>query len=454
MIIAPLNTTQPLRAYRVLVVDRSLVSCRLVKQVISETIGDVEVVICHEGSKALELLHQHHFDLITTSLLLADMDGLALCRTIRSDEKHRYKPVVVISGDANQRLLREGFAAGVTDYFDKSNGYNAFRQFISEFRRQNGELTGHILYVEDSRTAALVATRIFQKHGLKVTHLLSAEEAYRELQLDREQGQQRFDIVVTDFNLEGAMTGGDLLHAIRTRMHYTRQELPVLIVTGNTDNETQIEIFHAGANDFVSKPPLEEIFIARIRSLLLIKQQYRALKQQAMELQQLSITDKLTGLYNRRYLTEHGQTICDHYRTQPYWVVMADIDHFKRINDTQGHATGDRVIAGIAGVLRSGIENVVAIRYGGEEFALFFRCDERSKALLQLEQLRQQIEQLKPAGVAVTSSFGVVCGADFPQLMLEGLLDLADQALYTAKHAGRNRIYLMNPSGGAELSPV
>ncbi|QEP43635.1 response regulator [Ectothiorhodospiraceae bacterium BW-2] len=434
------------RLFHVLIVDHSLVSCRLVQQVICDTIEHkVEVTPCRTGQAALTQLQQQQFDLITTALMLPDMDGLDLCRTVRKDERHRYKPLVVISGDADQRLLREGFAAGVTDYFDKANGYRAFRHFITEFARHNGALSGHILYVEDSRTAALIATRTFAKHGLQVTHLPSAEAAYQLLQQERDSDNLQIDIVVTDFNLEGSMTGGDLLHVIRTRMHYSRQELPVLVITGNNDNETQIEIFHAGANDFVTKPLLEEIFIARIRSLLMIKQQYRALKQQANELRLLSVTDKLTGLYNRRYLTEHSDTLREQY--QPLWVVMCDIDHFKKINDTYGHAAGDKVIAGVARVLLQSIDACTAIRYGGEEFTLLFSCRQPADAGRCLESIRQQVEQLNPADISVTISIGTVCGTLYQSSSMDALLDLADSALYAAKSSGRNCVYQIDTAG-------
>ena len=75
-----------------------------------------------------------------------------------------------------------------------------------------------------------------------------------------------FDLVITDFYLEGAMTGGDLLHAIRAKYHLSQQELPVLVLTGSDDPGTQVEIFHAGGNDFVHKPIIEEILIARVRA--------------------------------------------------------------------------------------------------------------------------------------------------------------------------------------------
>ena len=106
--------------------------------------------------------------------MLPDMDGLDLTRSIRRSVTHHYTPIVVVSGDADNRLLREGFEAGVTDYFDKSLGYQSFVDFVKSFCRRNSGLVGRILYVEDSRTAATITTNIMEKHGLMITHTTSA----------------------------------------------------------------------------------------------------------------------------------------------------------------------------------------------------------------------------------------------------------------------------------------
>jgi two-component system cell cycle response regulator len=108
---------------RIMVVDGSSVSRAILGRILREELEGVEVTTCESGEEALALLKQQSFDLVTTALLLSDMDGLALSRSIRDTKQHHYTPVIVVSGDADVRLLKEGFEAGVTDYFDKSNGY-------------------------------------------------------------------------------------------------------------------------------------------------------------------------------------------------------------------------------------------------------------------------------------------------------------------------------------------
>lgn len=261
-------------------VDSSGVSRELVARILTSTLQGVQVTSCSSGREALDRLGDEPYGLITTSLALPDMDGLDLCRTIRQTEGHRHTPLIVVSGEAGQRLAKEGFAAGVTDYFDKSLGYPAFAAFIKEFCRRNSGVVGRVLFVEDSNTAAAITRRSLERHGLHITHVTSAEQALDYLERRGPDGLA-FDLVITDFYLKGAMTGGDLLHTIRVRFHYSRQELPVLMITGQEDQQLQRDAFYAGANDFVRKPLVEEELMGRVRSLLLIRQLHDALQRQS-----------------------------------------------------------------------------------------------------------------------------------------------------------------------------
>lgn len=433
-----------------MVVDGSSVSRAILARILREEMDNIEVVTCESGNEALVLLKQQHFDLITTALLLSDMDGLALSRAVRDTKQHHYTPVIVVSGDADERLLREGFEAGVTDYFDKSNGYKAFGDFIKSFIQRNTGLVGHVLYVEDSRTAAAVTKKILEKHGLKVTLTDNAEQAI--VLLDNPNPETEFDMVITDFFLEGALTGGDLLHAIRARLHLSQQELPVLVLTGSDDKQKQVEVFHAGGNDFVGKPLIEEVLIARVRSLLLIKHQYDALKQQTEAMRWIAATDSLTGVRSKRYLVDNGESFIRDTTHQPVWAMLIDIDHFKQINDTLGHITGDHVLAELGETLNQWFPDDMAVRFGGEEFCVLIK-QTPADALLELaEKLRHHIQQLRPAGVDITISLGLASTEDHPDLHLSEFLNKADQALYHSKEQGRNRTSLF-ASGGVQESP-
>ncbi len=217
--------------------------------------------------------------------------------------------------------------------------------------------------------------------------------------------------------------------------------MPVLVLTGSESGARQAEVFHAGANDFVSKPIVEEVLMARIHSLLLIKQQFKALKRQSEYMHRLSITDSLTGVYNRRYLLDHGEQFLATRRNHPVGAVLLDIDHFKKINDNLGHITGDRVLQALGELLLQRVpENALAVRFGGEEFALLVpRCN-INDAEQCAEGLRKEIEDLKPAGVPITVSVGLATNQQNPDLSLTQLLNRADKALYEAKAQGRNKV--------------
>jgi two-component system cell cycle response regulator len=438
---------------RILVVDGSAVSREIVIRILSGVINDVEITACAGGTEALEKLAEQRYDLVTTALMLADMDGLDLCRRVRHSERHQSTPVVVFSGDANERQIREGFDAGVTDYFDKSRGYPAFGQFIKAFCQRNTGVVGRVLYVEDSLTAATLTRRILERHGLQVNHVTSAEEALAILERNQDVPEEerdeegKFDILVTDFHLEGAMNGDDLLHEVRTRLHYSRQELPVLMITGNENEKAQVAAFHAGANDFVHKPMVEEVLMARVHSLLLIRQQHDALQRQSREMEVVEATDSLTGVRNRHYLLEKGDSFYKQSTSRPFWAMVIDIDHLSEINDVHGQLVGDHILASMGELLNRLFPDGMVVRFGGEEFAILLPRAMRWDAMRRAEGLRAEVEALQPEGVPVTVSIGLAGDDDHPGADLNRLLTLADKALYVSKEMGRNCIYYLSEEG-------
>ncbi len=433
----------------VLVVDGSTVSRELLTRVISEELKGARVTACGSGHEALERLAAEHFDLITTALVLPDMDGLYLCRHIRSSEHHYLTPIIVTSGDADGRLLREGFTAGVTDYFEKSHGYQAFGPFLRRFLERHAGLSGRVLYVEDSHTVAALTRKILERHNLRVEHVMSAEEG---LQVVRSEPRGAFDLVITDMALKGELSGGDLLHVLRTQLRYSQEELPVLVLTGDEGVQTQLEVFRAGANDFVSKPLVEEVLMARVRLLLTVKHQFDTLRHQAQAMQRMAVTDSLTGVYNRHYLVNEGTRFAVDKHNQPLWVMIVDLDHFKQINDNHGHLTGDIVLTAMGRLLSERFPDGLPVRFGGEEFAVLVPRCSRAQAGDRAEDLRAAVAALHPGGVPISVSIGMACAEQHPEADLNALIALADKALYAAKAAGRNRVYISD--GRSQVMPL
>ncbi|VAX01567.1 Two-component transcriptional response regulator, LuxR family [hydrothermal vent metagenome] len=445
---------------RIMVIEGSSVSRAILTRTLRDELNNCEVSPVSSGRDALALLENEKFDLITTALLLPDMDGLKLSSKIRKSSTHHYTPVIVVSGDADDRLLREGFEAGVTDYFDKSEGYRAFGTFISSFIQRNSGLVGKILYVEDSKTAASVTTTILEKHGLRVEHCITAEEALETLTEQHNNDTnfenkdiEKYDLVITDFYLKDSMTGGDLLHAIRVKLHYSQQELPVLVLTGNEESDNQVVVFHAGANDFVLKPIVEEVLMARVRALLMIKHQFDALKHQAEYMRWIAATDSLTGARSKRYLLDNGESFITNPNHNPVWAMIIDIDRFKQINDTLGHITGDHVLAALGDLLLDVFKDAMVVRFGGEEFCVLIANIEAVDILELAEEFRNQVETLNPSGVNITISIGLANYADNDNASLSRFISYADKALYFSKQQGRNRVSLYE-NGTAMASPL
>jgi two-component system cell cycle response regulator len=422
---------------RIMLVDSSSAAREVLTRRLQTAMPEIHISSCSSATEALELIEKDRYTLITTALLLPDMDGLDFCRSIRSSKRNRYAPVIVVSSDADQRLLHEGFNAGVTDYFDKALGFKAFGQFIKSFLKRNPDLCGRILYIEDSMTAATITRQMMEQHGMDVVHVTSVEEAQSLLENSHAQGRKGFDLVITDFHLKGEMTGGDLLYFLRVGLHYSPQELPVLVTTGNDETHTQVEVFNAGANDFVIKPLVEEVVMARVRSLLLVKYQYDALLHQTADMERIATTDALTGTRNRLYLVDEGQRFLA--SRENGWVVIIDLDHFKRVNDSKGHLMGDQVLMALGKLLNRYFSDSLIARFGGEEFVVLAHGPEMPA---RAEELRMAVETLDPAGIEVTVSIGLACVNDYPGDDLNTLLGHADQALYAAKNAGRNQVYV------------
>jgi diguanylate cyclase (GGDEF)-like protein len=229
------------------------------------------------------------------------------------------------------------------------------------------------------------------------------------------------------------MDGYDVLQLLKEKSDTAK--IPIIFVTGKDSIEDEEHGLQLGAVDYITKPIRPSIVKARVKTHITLKQQHDQLVGMATH-------DQLTGLYNRHYLSDTlskkvSQSIRHH---EALSVIMIDIDHFKNVNDTFGHLTGDKILKDVGDVIQgSARKEDIAARFGGEEFILVLDNCSLKDAIIKAQHLREKIEVLSPEDIAISASFGVA-QMDESIKRYEDLLKNADLALYRAKEEGRNRV--------------
>ncbi len=252
-------------APRVMVVDGSRLVRRLIADVLERDLPGVEVVGCATIEEARHALARGPVNLVTTSLSLADGDGLALASMVRAAAGQAYVPVIVVSGEAQAHLEQRRFNDHVTDYFDKALGHEALAAFIRGYVQPQTIPGATLLYVEDSRVVAEATKRMLERQQLTVLHVMSAEEAFALLTAESlGRSQHRIDLVLTDVTLKGELSGRDVVQRIRVDFGYGKRRLPVLVMTGDGNAHNQTALLQAGANDLVLKPIEERLLVTKV----------------------------------------------------------------------------------------------------------------------------------------------------------------------------------------------
>jgi len=250
----------------------------------------------------------------------------------------------------------------------------------------------------------------------------------------------RPDVVLLDIELgeSGDLDGFEIL--ARLKADEATSEAAVIFLSASASTEARVRGLDLGAIDFVAKPFEAAELRARVRSALRIRQLVRMLAQKAR-------IDGLSGLWNRAYFDRRLDDEVSESRRygRPVTLVLADIDHFKRINDEFGHPVGDAVIERFASILSTGRASDIPCRYGGEEFGLILPGVSAASAIEVAERIRRRLSEERWPGrdrLQVTASFGI---ADLDgcerNASAASLVAAADEALYRAKSAGRDRVY-------------
>jgi two-component system cell cycle response regulator len=257
-------------------------------------------------------------------------------------------------------------------------------------------------------------------------------------------GNRAYDLLIVSLNLIEA-DGLRLCSQVRA-LERTRH-LPIIVVVQPHEEARLLRALDMGVNDYLTRPVDGNELLARVRTQIKRKRHADHLRGRLEESVELALTDPLTGLNNRRYMETHLKALAEQALAagRPLSLLFADIDNFKSINDTHGHDVGDRVLRELAARLRRNTRNIdLACRVGGEEFIIVMPDIGLERATQVGERLRACIaaEPFQPNSgtrLQVTTSVGVAA-LDGPHDSPDALLRRADQALYAAKRAGRNRV--------------
>ncbi|NVK87331.1 MAG: diguanylate cyclase [Gammaproteobacteria bacterium] len=396
-------------------------------------------------AEAKAAVDKDEYDFVFTGYSLPDGNGIELGLYIRNMGRSR-PGIVLLTTEDKRSIIKEALSAGITRILFRSSRHE-LHTFIRELADTDIELEvrdGKVLLVDDDRTMSQVIKAILEEAGYSCIVENSAERAMSRFNdLD-------VDLVISDYYLLDSLTGLDIVTMIR-QMGGKKARVPIVVISGQANVETRVEILRCGANDYVAKPIVPEELQARITNLITQKRLFDRVENQRIELQQLAMTDSLTGLYNRHYLSDVApKRIAEAKRHKANLALMViDIDHFKTVNDSYGHDTGDDVLREFATLLKKSCrQEDIAIRLGGEEFLLILPHCSQPGALEKAEKLRNEVVQLKPAGIEITASFGVTCadGDSFESVANKGSRNLdfgiifsaADSAVYQAKNSGRN----------------
>ncbi len=303
-------------------------------------------------------------------------------------------------------------------------------------------MSASLLIIDDS---ALVREKI--TNTLETFELFSGyHEAEDGLDGFKKLLSESIDMILCDLEMP-RMDGFKFLGMMKSRPEL--QNIPVIILTGMNDRIQKIKGLENGACDYITKPFDPEELVARVKVHLKIKKLQDELKKSNELLHDLSITDYLTGLYNRRYLMESlsREILRADRKDGSLSLIVIDIDHFKRVNDTYGHQQGDQVLQIVSGIMKKELRSYdIAARFGGEEFFAVLPDVNADEALLVAERIRSAVEEFRFENelydLELTISLGVADLSYLSCQSVDNFIKLADDALYRAKANNRNCVEL------------
>ncbi|MDH5424839.1 MAG: diguanylate cyclase [Gammaproteobacteria bacterium] len=343
-------------------------------------------------------------------------------------------PSIVLTSNNNEKIQHEVITKGVIELANKSNPSD-IRYVIDSSRRLLENFTRKVLVVDDSEVARMLIVALLEKQNLKVYEAINGVQALKLLKIHKD-----ISLVVTDYNMP-KMDGMELIYNIR--LEHSRDELAIIGISSTDNNIVSVNLLKSGANDFITRPFSHEEFYCRINQNIDSVVNYKKLKD-------ASITDFLTGLYNRKYIFDAGTKLFNNALRDniKLTTAMIDIDFFKRVNDVHGHHTGDLALKHISKLLSKELrDGDILARMGGEEFCVLCINLDTEHAAMVFERIRKSIQDTPLIVDNLTLPITVSIGYN-PSLgeSLDQMINAADSALYQAKETGRNKVVIAGQS--------
>lgn len=465
---------------RILVVDDIMPNVKLLEVKLTNEYYDV--ITATNGREALEKIEQDSPDIVLLDVMMPEMDGFEVCRRVKANPETAHIPIVMVTALTDTADRVRGLEAGADDFLCKpvndtalfarvrslvrlkmtvdewqarENTANALGVMNEETSVMTQEVSGaNILVVEDQ---SFEAGKVEEALQLDQHHVFTVENGAAAME---RAAISALDLIVISLDLQSE---DGLRLCSHLKSNEDTRSVPILMVGTDQDIEKVARGLEIGAHDYIMRPLDRNELLARIRTQIRRKRFQEKLRANYEVSLSMALTDSLTGLFNRRYLTVHLEKLLEQPAEQrkPMAVLMFDIDHFKSVNDTHGHAVGDEVLKIFAQRLKTRMRSFdLLARMGGEEFVAVLVDITKEHACYIAERLRNAIAR-DPMPVSgdvgqlnITTSIGATyIGSD--TVGVEDALKRADELLYEAKEGGRNAVMFegvgrLDPSEYAE----